>query len=85
MFGNQVRREGQQKQQDDLSRGFIATPAAQKTQRAAIQPTDYKTRQNTADSDLKKFQRRAADGKDHRPHRHRDGEFQRYQTGGVVH
>ena len=38
MFGNQIRGERQQEQQNYLRSGLIAAPAAQQAQRAAIQP-----------------------------------------------
>ena len=85
MFCDQVRCERQQEQQDDLRRWLIAAPAAEKAQRATVQPTDHKAREDTADRHLKELHRRAADGKHHRAHRHRNGKFQRYQTGGVIH
>ncbi len=84
MLGNQVRREGQQKQQDNLRRAIIAPPSGSKR---SEQPYSQLTAKPARIPPIAtpKFQRRAADGKDHRPHRHHDGEFQRYQTGGVVH
>ena len=85
MFSNQVRSKRQQEQQDDLRCWLITAPAAEKTQRAAVQPTDNKTGQDTANRYLEELNRRTADGKHHRTHRHGDGKFQRYQARSVVH
>ena len=85
MFGNQIRGKRQQEQQYDLRRGFIAAPAAEETQRATIQPAHRKTGENTANGHFHKFNRRAANGEDHRPHRNCHGKLQRHQAGGVIH
>ena len=76
MFRNQIRGKRQQEQQDDLRGWLIATPAAEKTQGATVQPADNKPSQDTANCHLEEFNRRAADGKDHRAHRHRDSKFE---------
>lgn len=45
MFRNQIRGKRQQEQQDDLRGWLIATPAAEKTQGATVQPADNKPSQ----------------------------------------
>ena len=85
MFGNQIRSEWQQEQQDDLRRGFITAPAAEESQRATVQPAHHKTGENTANGYFHKFDRRTANGEDHRPHRHCYGKLQRHQARGVIH
>ena len=85
MFGNQVRGERQQEQQDDLRRRFITTPAAKEAQRASVQPAHYEAREDTANRHLEEFQGRAAYGKDHRAHGNRHGKLQGDQARGVVH
>ncbi|MNS98155.1 hypothetical protein D3C72_1325130 [compost metagenome] len=85
MFGNQVRGKRQQEQQDDLRGGFVTAPAAEEPERATVQPAHHKPGQDAANRHLKEFNGRATDGKNHGSHRHCDGKFQCYQTGGVVH
>ena len=85
MFGNQVGGKRQQEQQYDLRGGFITAPAAEEAQGATIQPAHHKAREDTANRHFEEFQRRAANGKDHRPHGNRHGKLQGDQTRGVIH
>ena len=85
MLRDQIRGERQQEQQHNLRCRFIAAPAAEEAHRAPVQPADHKARENTADRHLEELHRRAADGKDHGAHRHRNGELQGDQAGGIVH
>ena len=85
MFGNQVGGERQQQQQHGLRRRIVAAPAAQQTQRFTIEPADRHARNQAADRDFEELDAGAAPGKHHGAHRHRNGELQRDQAGGVIH
>ncbi len=85
MFGDQIGGKRQQEQQDDLRGGLVTAPAAEEAHRAAIRPAHHKPGQHAANRHFQKLDGGAADGKDHRAHRHRDGKLERDQAGGVVH
>ncbi|MNL39789.1 hypothetical protein D3C87_1620870 [compost metagenome] len=85
MFRNQIGRERQQEQQNDLRRRLIAAPATEEAQRTAIQPADGKTGQDAANRHFEELNGRTADSENHGAHRHGDSKLERHQARGVIH